>query len=178
MTPDSTAGNLCGSRMESVIGITYKAHQNFDISKEASIRTKPMPSNEKTAVLWTVSRENSMSLQTQKHIPNQQWEVLWVEEFNFRDATFSNDPEFAPEDVDEAGKDEYVRDKRRCAQLCEIPDQRHGKEDDELHENKILDWDERRAARGSVDETLQVLSDEYRICRDKADLRDGDGSEN
>ena len=51
MTPDRTAGNLCGSRMESVIGMTYKAHQHFDISKEASIRTKPMPSNEKTAVL-------------------------------------------------------------------------------------------------------------------------------
>lgn len=24
MTPDSTLGNLCGSRMESVIGMTYK----------------------------------------------------------------------------------------------------------------------------------------------------------
>jgi len=51
MTPDSTTGNLCGSRMESVIGITYKAHQNFDILNEASISTKPMPSKEKTAVL-------------------------------------------------------------------------------------------------------------------------------
>ena len=117
-------------------------------------------------------------MQTQKHIPDQQWEVLWVKECNLRDATFSNDPEFAAKDIDEASKDEYVRDKRRCAQLREIPDQRHGKEDDELYENKILDWYERRAARGSVDETLQVLRDKYCICRDKADLRDGDRSEN
>ena len=27
MTPESTLGNLCGSRMESVIGMTYKTNK-------------------------------------------------------------------------------------------------------------------------------------------------------
>ena len=29
MTPESTLGNLCGSRMESVIGMIYKANEAF-----------------------------------------------------------------------------------------------------------------------------------------------------
>jgi hypothetical protein len=31
MTPESTRGNLCGSRMESVIGMTYETNKAFTL---------------------------------------------------------------------------------------------------------------------------------------------------
>jgi hypothetical protein len=51
MTPESTAGNLCGSRIESVIGMTYKTNKASSTLKGAWFLTKPIPSKENTAVL-------------------------------------------------------------------------------------------------------------------------------
>lgn len=51
MTPVSTMGNLCGSRMESVMGTTYKRLQTSSGEDKAFVLTKPMPSKENTAVL-------------------------------------------------------------------------------------------------------------------------------
>jgi hypothetical protein len=51
MTPESTIGNLCGSRMESVIGMTYGANKASALQKRTCFLTKPIPSKENTAVL-------------------------------------------------------------------------------------------------------------------------------
>jgi hypothetical protein len=106
----------------------------------------------------------------QSYVPDQEWEVLRVEQLNFRDAALRDKPKFTTKDVDETSKNEYICDKRRGAKLRQISDKRHGEEYDELHDDEILDWDERHAARSSIDKALQVLRDEYRICGDKADL--------
>src|SRR5882762_6786677 len=106
----------------------------------------------------------------QSYVPNQQWEVLRVEQLNFRDAALRDKAEFTTKYVDETSKNEYICDKRRGAKPPQISDKRHGEEYDELHDDEILDWDKRRAARSSIDEALQVLRDEYRVCGDKADL--------
>lgn len=115
-------------------------------------------------------RAHTQRCSTQSYVPNQQWKVLRVEQLNFRNATLRDKPEFTPKDVDETSKNEYICDKRRGAKLRQISDKRHGEEYDELHDDEILDWDERRAARSSIDKALQVLRDEYHICGDKADL--------
>jgi hypothetical protein len=51
MTAESTIGNLCGSRIESVIGMTYKTSKALHYKGNIYLLTKPMPSKEKTAVL-------------------------------------------------------------------------------------------------------------------------------
>jgi hypothetical protein len=50
MTPESTAGNLCGSRIESVIGMIYKTNKASTLKVDKFL-TKPMPSKENAAVL-------------------------------------------------------------------------------------------------------------------------------
>jgi hypothetical protein len=51
MTPVSTIGNLCGSRMESVMGTTCERLQRLSGDNTASVLTRPIPSKENTAVL-------------------------------------------------------------------------------------------------------------------------------
>jgi hypothetical protein len=67
MTPVRTAGNLRGSRMESVIGITYSEPGlcKYTGKMQGKIFTRPIPSNENTAVLEGFIRMLVFELETQ-----------------------------------------------------------------------------------------------------------------
>ena len=125
MTPESTIGNLCGSRMESVMGITYGTLQTPFREERACILTKPMPSKENTAVLLGKCMGIPHKIAHGKmYVPDQQWEILRVEQLDIGDTTMRDDLEFAPENVNETGEDEYICNECRCAKLGQISDER------------------------------------------------------
>ena len=62
-------------------------------------------------------------LTTNSCVPDQQWEILRIEQLDFGDATLRDDPKFAPKNVDETGEDEYIRDECSCAKLGQISDE-------------------------------------------------------
>lgn len=66
-----------------------------------------------------------------------------------------NDRDLASKDVQEAGEDENVSDKRCCAQSCKIADEREREEDDELHEDEVRHGDQPDAVSDGKDECLQ-----------------------
>jgi len=120
MTPVRTIGNLRGSRIESVIGIT-----------------RPMPSNENTAVLkdynckWAIFNSG----QSIKYSPNQEREILLVEPPYRCNASFYNDRHLVPSDIHDPGENKDVRDKRGKTQFSKIPYHGERKKDDELRED-------------------------------------------
>jgi hypothetical protein len=108
---------------------------------------------------------------------DQEREVARVEQLDARHAARGDDLRLAAEDVDQAGDDEDVRDKRRRAQPREVAHEREREEDDELEEDEVREADEARAAGHSGDERLQVLGDEDDVGGDKAHLGDDDRGE-
>lgn len=104
--------------------------------------TRPIPSKEKTAVLLDGTvKQNQISItfrseergeqkagetRERRNVPDQQWEVLRVEQGNLGHSHFLENGNLIGEDVDEAKEDEGVGDEGRSGELLNVADHGEG----------------------------------------------------
>lgn len=103
---------------------------------------------------------------TRINSPNEQREILRIEQLHIRWSIPRDHRYFTPEDINQPGQDERVRDERCRAELGEVPDQRQREEDDKLHKNEILHGDEPEAVCYRHDECLREDRVEFICDRD------------
>ena len=113
------------------------------IYHNSSGRTKPIPSNEKTAVL-----NASVSLEVQNFnyeiAPYQKWPVLGVEEFDLGVAVAGHDGGLASKDVDKSRENEGVGYQSGRAKLGQVPYKCEREEYNHLKKDEVLDAEKLR----------------------------------
>ena len=88
------------------------------------------------------------------NLPNQEREVLLIKHCYLSNPTFGDERKFAGEDINQSSQDEDVSHESCRAQFCEVTDQGERQENNELHQDEILDRNDRHAVRDSHDESL------------------------
>jgi hypothetical protein len=92
------------------------------------------------------------------NLPDQKREVSLVEHRHLGNSTFSDERKFAGENIDQSSQDKYISHEGGGAQFRKVAYERERQENNELHQDEILDGNDLCAVREGHDESLQRMS--------------------
>ena len=88
------------------------------------------------------------------NLPNKEREVPLIKHRYLGNPTFGDERKFAGEDINQSSQDEDVSHESCCAQFCKVTYEGERQENNELHQDEILDRNNFHAVRDSHDESL------------------------
>lgn len=128
ITPVRTAGNLWGSRIASVIGITWLWIGSIsweDYTIGCTYQSDTFEREDSSADVHCPKHTYHGS-KLNRGLPNKQWEIFGVEQLNICNTLTCHNFNFASEDVDEASQDKHVRNQSSAAELREVSNENKG----------------------------------------------------
>jgi hypothetical protein len=92
------------------------------------------------------------------NLPDHQGKVFLIKHYHLGNPTFCDERKFAGEDINQSSQDEHISHQSGRAQFCKVTYEYKRQENNELHQDEVLDGNDFHAVRHGHDECLKMMS--------------------